>query len=756
MPDKSSLKTDKAINDDGLATISPGETENTFIVPERRIKDVDSLNQIIDRIILDDEPAAKDRVNVQEVIDGKPPFNQAYLEATGQEGRCNLNFGDMKKRVKLVSAGYYDLTESVPCIALIETDFGRAEQLPDRSDWNNILSEEFHRILKDWKEFNSYFQLLVQKFVSHGVGFLYFPEDKDWRWKVAGLEDFKVPRQVGLSEDECEVAIVLRDVPVGKLFKMIEGVAANDKRWDIVEVQKAIMNASEPGSQIGPESWELWQAKMKNNDLFASICAKESVKVVYVWVKEFNGKVSQLMTLRNKQNKKFLFQRWDAYGSVNECFNFFPFEVGTNGTLHSCRGEAHDIYARVQVLTNLRCKTVDNAMITGSLLLQPTTETAAEDMAVLFYSGAAYLPPGIEIKNQTMANPATNLLPVLQDMSMGINGDVNTRDPRASQQEKTKFEVRNDIVQESVLPTAAMDLFYQPWGRHLYQACARMFKHEPLFKTRCLERGVPKEVFTTTYTVKPYRALGLGSPSNRLAALDELMQFWGSLDAVGQNNLLRDQFAQRVTYGQVDRYVQKLEVGGRLPVDMEVAELQNIAMGAGAKLTVAGNDHHIVHLQVHFPSIDQDLVMMESGKGSEGILQGIRVKAQHIQEHMTLLKPDKLNEKIVAEYARVYNNLIERIEKAMQAAQVQAEKAAAEMSNQPSPKQQQMMADAAVSRQIKIDDAALDRQLRAAAAAQEQAINDAQEAAKLTAELNKQRITTGAEVAATAAGAPLG
>lgn len=741
MPD--SKDTDRETADDtGLETISPGKTEGTFEVPERRIRDVTSLNKVIDRIIRDDEPAAIQRTNVQEMVDGKEPFNQAYLEATGQEGRCNLNFGDGKKRVKLVSAGYYDLTESVPCIALIETDFGKADQLPERPDWNSILSEEFHRLLKEWKQFDSYFQLLVQKFVTHGLGFLYFRDEYDWRWEVAGLDDFKLPRGVGLSEEDCDVAIVLREVPIGKLFSWIKKAKPNDTRWNKVEVQNAIMRADDPQTVLGPESWEKWQEKMKNNDAYASITSKDTVTVVYAWVKEFSGKVSQFMTLRNKANADFLFKRYDAFESVNECFNFFPYEVGTNGTLHSVRGEAHDIYSRVQVLTNLRCQTVDNAKLSGSLLLQPSTETAAEDMAVLFYAGAAYLPPNIDVKNVQLSNPSTNILPVLQDMSLGINGDVNTRDPRASQQEKTKFEVRNDIVQESVLPTAAMALFYQPWGRHLYQVCKRMIKNEPLFKKRCLERGVPKEVFSAPYCVRPYRALGFGSPSNRLAALDELMQFYGSLDPVGQNNLLRDRFAQRVTYGQVDRYVPRLEAGGRLPVDTEVAELQNLAMGNGTQCTVAGNDHHIIHLQQHFPSIDQDLTMMESGQGSDGILQGIRIKAQHIQQHMQLLKPDKLNEKIVAELGRVFNNTIERVQAAFQAAQVQAEKEA--QTNPPSAKEQQMMREHELKMQQKTEDAALDRQLRQAAADQERAIEDADAAARLAAKANATRLLGGA------------
>jgi hypothetical protein len=723
--------------------------------PETRIKDVASLNAVVKKMIESDQGSAMNRVDVQKMLDGTPPFSDDYLRQTGQDGRCNLNFGDGKMRVKLEAAGYYDLTESVPTLAFVQTDFGEPTE---RQNWNGIMSEEFHRTLKDWKQFDANFQLLVQKFISHGVGFLYFRDDVDWRWDVAGLDDFKVPRSTTLSEDDCDIAVVLRNVTVSKLYSWIKDVDEKDSRWSIDEVQKAIMNASDQ-KDIN-NSWEKFQEVIKNNDLFVSTTAQQTVAIAHAWVREFTGKISHYITLQNGGNTDYLFKAENRFDNVNECFNFFPYEVGSNGTLHGTRGLAHEIYGAIQVINSLKCQSVDNAKLSGSLLLQPATEMDAEDMAILFYAGAAYLPPNLKVQNANLANPSNNILPVLDEMSLSLrhtSGDVSTNARDASQREKTKFEVQGDMTKESVIPTANMNLFYQPWGRHLNEVWRRFTSkgvrakdpggkeiHE--FRKRCIERGVPEEAIFGAKRVTPVRAVGYGSPTARLMALDEFMQYYGSLDPVGQNNLLRDRFAQRVGYSQVDRYVPKIDVGGRMPVDLEIAELQNAMMSAGQQASVRPNDQHLMHLSVHFPDIENDLLKMEEGQGDEQIFNGVKVKIEHIGLHMERLKPDKLNEDQVAEFTRVYNNVSQRVVAAQKALDVQMAKQAQQQPQGPqiSPQMQMKLADHQLEMHMRQEAHQLEMRLMEESATQKRTLADAGSAARLRAEANRARVLQGA------------
>jgi len=662
--------------------------------PITRITDAISLNAVVRKIIYSDTYSALARQDIQAAADGAPPFDARHLSDTGQHGRCNLNFGDMKARLKAEMAGYYDLTDSVPTLAIPLTDFGDPLQRPG---WNNIMAEEWHRMLKEWSCFDPYFQLLIQKFTTHGLGFLYFPDEVDWKWQVAGLEDFKLPRGTLANEEEVDIAIAMRDISVGRMYQYIKDLDPKDKRWNVKEVQKAIVNAVDQNLIFTVGAWEKLQQILKNNDIFATAMSQETVKLVHVWIREFSGRVSQYLTLRSFGNDDFLFKCENRFDNINQCFTYFPFEVGSNGTLHSIRGLAHEIYPIVQVLNTLRCQTVDNAKFAGSLLLQPKTPSDAEDMALLFYGGAIYMPPGLQVQNSQLNNPSTSILPIIQEMSLTMRtntGDFLSKSTDETN-EKTKFEVQSELMKEAVLPTASMNLFYQPWGRHLNEVWRRTASRtlrpkDPGgrevwdFRKRCHERGVPLEAIYNTPRVMPVRAVGYGSPTNRLLALDEFMQYYGSLDPVGQNALLRDRFAQRCGYSQVDRYVPTITTGGRMPVDLEIAELQNSVMSAGTPATVVPNDNHILHTQVHLPSLTGDLDALESGQVTPQLIQGAQVKLQHISQHMQVVKPDKLQGKLVAELTRQVSNAQERVQAAMDHAQQLQSKQAAQGQQQTS------------------------------------------------------------------------
>lgn len=733
--------------------------------PTTRILDAASLNAVVKKIRELDRASALARIDVQKMIDGAPPFDPNYIKDSGQEGRCNLNFGDGKATVKAEMTGYYDLTDSVPMLALVQTDYGLPND-PLRTYYNAVISEEFHRLLKDWKAFDTTFQHLIQKFCTHGLGFLYFKDDIDWRWHCAGLDEFKVPRNTTLQEDEIDIATVDRNVTIGKLWSWIKDVPNDDNRWNKEAVKKAILGAAEANLQYTDQNWEIWQKMLKNNDLYASNQAQDTVRITHAWVKEFSGKVSHYITLQNGSNEDFLFKAENRYECIDQCFTFFPYEVGTNGYLHSVRGKAHEIYSQVQVLNTMRCQMVDNARLSGSLLIQPKTEADAQELAIIFFAGAAYIPPNVDIKNGQLDNPSTSLLPVIKDMTLSMQRNSGDTAEQSSDNtnEKSKFQVRAELQREAKLPTSSMNLFYQPWGRHLTEVLRRV-ANKSLRKTdpgaeevfemrdRIKSRQVPIEALYQSKRLIPIRAIGYGSPSARMLALDGLMQYYGSMDPVGQNNLLRDWVAnQGIGYAQVNRYVPDIEENGRAPVDQEIAELQNALMSTGQPASVLPNDHHIIHAFAHIPSLDKDLTAMESGQGTPQILASAQIKTQHLADHLALIKPDKLNEKIVAELTRQFNNLSERTKAAtdhasreMQKKQEQDAQDLAQYRANPqaSPEAMQLAKDSEIKRGIMVQDADLKRRLDSAESNQKMAIADAEAARKFRADAAHDRFKNG-------------
>jgi hypothetical protein len=714
--------------------------------PKTRIVDAASFNSVVRKIVERDLGSALNRQDVQRMLDGAPPYEPVWLTESGQEGRSNLNFQDGKKEVRRKMLGYYDLTDSVPVLGIVHSEFGK--DVIAREEWNHTMSEEFHRMVKDWPSFSSYFQLLIQKFCGHGLGFVYRGDDLDWKWWVAGLEDFKVPRGTTLAEDEVDLAVCFRDVTAGRLYKWaFVDSADDDTRWNKQEVKEAILKAADSQLVFSVGAWEKYEQMLKNNDIWAASMAQDVIKLVHGWVVEYSGKVSQYLSLRNGGNKDFLFKCENRYESVHQCFTFFPYEVGTNGQLHSVRGRAHEVYAQVQSLTLLRNQEVDNAKFAGSLVLQPLTPEDEEDLSITFYGGAIYIPANVKIPNAQLNNPSQALMPIVQDMTLllrdeGIPSNNTPSNPSQKPAERTRTEYLGEEAKAAVLDTAALTLFYEPWKRVLNESWRRVCNPKLKatdpggrevfdFRRRCMARGVPDEALKdVTSWIEPMRAIGFGSPANRIAALDEFMQYYGNLDPVGQNNLLRDRFAQKVGYAQVDRYVPTIGANGRQPFDAEICELQNVAMSAGKPMKVLPNDHHIIHLQSHQPDIETDLSSLEANEADpNAMIPVVQMKLQHISQHLQLLKPDKLQEDIVAELKRRFNNEAERVQSAIVHAQREAVKQQQAQQAQQGQQQQAQSEDqvkaAGAQQKMQLDAAGQQQDMAHKQAAHEQSMQQA-------------------------------
>lgn len=716
-------------------------------VPSQRIEDAKSLNEVVTKLIRDDDLSARNRADVQKMLDGAPPFNEGQLQETGQGDRCNLNFGDGAAALEAALAGYHDLTDSVDSLVTLRTTYGDESE---RTRIEGVIAEEFHRMVKAWPAFEANFQLLCHQFIAHGVGVCYFEDEYDWRWRSTGLNDFKVPRGVRTHEGDCEVAIVLRELNAGQLYKFIRDLDPEDKRWNVEEVKKALLRCNGV-SNYTANNWEKLQQQLKNNDLHVSTTANANIEIVHVWVQEFSGEISHYITLRDGSNEDFLFKQVKRFDSVNQCYTLFAYGIGTNGTLHSVRGLAHKIYPFVQVTNKLRCQLVDGARMSGSLLLQPS-EGDLEDISILYYGGCAFIPPTVKPITSSLPNVSSNVLPVVNDLSMTMQnntGSYRSRSVTPDGQGRTKFEVQAQLQSESVMSAAAVNLFYLPWERLLREMFRRVQNKDLTaadpggrevydFYIRCEKRGVPREAIFAVDQVRATRAIGYGSPGMRLVALDEFMQYSGGFDPLGQNNLLRDRVALRVGWSQVDRYVPKVDQGGRAPVDVEIAELQNALMSMGNPATVLPNDQHILHVQGHLPSLESDLYTLESGGLSPELLTAAKVKAEHIGKHMEMVRPDAIQKKLVSELQRQFNNLAERV----QAAQLHAERTQARQEQAAPPMTPELQAKIEahqIDQRMRVEDHQLRQQIRAADAAQRQAIADARAAAKLRAEAEARR-----------------
>jgi hypothetical protein len=577
-----------------------------------------------------DRENAYNRARVQEMLDGFPPYDQSELDNLGQAQRTNLNLLEGAAIVEAALQPYNDLTSSVDYIAHVETAEGDAQT---RSEWNQIISEEFDRLLRAWHRFEFNNQALAREFVVHGLGVVYFEDDHDWRWKTCGLSDFILPRNTPANEEDIDYAIARRRYTTTQLYQFIKDPDfAKENGWNIEETKKAIYWATSSRNS-SPTSWE-WEElerELKQNDVYFGRVRAKEIWVLHFWVKEFDGTISHFLTLENGLNQDFLYRNIGRFKSVRNCLHIFTYGIG-NGYYHSIRGLGYKIFPQIQVSNQLRCAVIDATFFSSGAVIQPEDSVALDELSFSYMGPFTLVPPNIKFVDYKRENISQNILPIVQDLSSQIQNNTGTYQPRMptpqqapGRERKTKFEVQAELQKESTLSTSAMNLFYIPWDRVLTE-CFRRAVSPSLtqldpggreafdFRQRCLKRQVPSKALEHIKRVRAVRAVGYGSASARLLALDQVAQLAPQFDEIGRRNAIRDRVAAYVGYAQADRYVPSISQGGRQPRDKKDAELENAVLMLGQSVPVDPDDIPKTHIMVHLMAIHAVIAGIKQGQ----------------------------------------------------------------------------------------------------------------------------------------------
>jgi hypothetical protein len=636
------------INDPLVGNLNPDGS-----APASRIRDPDSLHQVYLRLKQADDVNARNRAEVDAMFDGAPPYADNILRQAGMASRCNLNFGESEYMLEAALAGYIDLINSVENLISVRV---KEEDPQKKSDYEQIIATGFTKMLREWDEFFPRYMLNANYFVKHGVSINYWEDEYDWRWQVSKIGDFLIPRRTWANEDSIEVAVSPRIMRAHELYNFIKDQErAKSLGWNIEEVQKAILANTGAQSTYHITDWERYEEDLKNNDLFVAHGSGSEIRVIHGWVKEYDGTISHYISLADGSNEDFLYQKRGRFSKACDAFVTFTYGVGTNGFYQSIRGLGYKIFPHIQVSNRMRCQLVDGSMLSSSLLIQPESEDALENLAFEYLGPFSIMQSGVNIVDKQLPNFGQNAIPVLQDMAEQLQrraGAYTAPTGNPNSTERTKFEVQAQLQGDAHLTTASMGLFYAPWERLLRGCFKRATREDYLgyerggrqvmaFWKYCTERGVPLEVLHRKIeSVNAVRSIGAGSDQLRLVAFDEMMQMMGQFDEQGRTNLLRDRIATRVGYDQVDRYVPE-QPNLRPVVDQKIAELENAAMAQGKQIQVSPSENHFVHAQVHIQDIAQQAEALKQGQADpQQAVAYAQVAFPHATQHLEQIAQD--------------------------------------------------------------------------------------------------------------------
>jgi hypothetical protein len=321
--------------------------------------------------------------------------------------------------------------------------------------------------------------------------------------------------------------------------------------------------------------------------------------------------------------------------------------------------------------------------------LQPQNEQALEELNFRYYGPYSVLAPDqIYVVERAMPDVSKTAMPFLQDLTAQMQYKTgayeNALAATNNSKEKTKFETQAILAGQSKLSLAALNLFYEPWGRVLKEVvrrfvCGCYVDGEPgsreilEFKLRCEMRGVPPEAIAAIDidSVRPVRAIGSGSEAARLLATDELTQLMPGFDEYGRKAAIRDRVAARFGYDLADRYTPSPDAEARPVIDVKMAMLENQDLRGGAEIEILPNENHLEHAKVHLSALADLAEGVDAGEiPVEQVIDGLVSLFGHATQHVeqvsmdtTIPEEGAMLRQALQQFGEIVNNGVKQVQR---------------------------------------------------------------------------------------------
>jgi hypothetical protein len=428
--------------------------------------------------------------------------------------------------------------------------------------------------------------------------------------------------------------------------------------------------------------------ELRNNDLFFTTQAanQQSIRVVHLWVTEFDGRVSHYMINDDNSVQDFLFKKVGRFENSYQAYTVFTYGVGTNGYYHGVRGQGYDVFAINGALNRAYCSLLEIASFGSAPTFQPKDETALQEMQFIPNGIYNLLSPGIDvIKDTIVPNVSSGTLPIVNAFTQLFRertSAYNTESLVNTSIEKSATQVRAELSNIAKMSVSSLNLFFDPWESLMREMVRRMKRkdydaREPGGKQivelhkRLLRRGQEsfgaKDRYLQAFLnldvdrLRVTKPVGAGSEAARMVSFDRLMGIFGSLPDFGKQNLIWDIASETAGYENAARYAVQPGESERPTIDASIAQIENNQLVAGSNIQVLDGQNNLVHAKVHVEALNplvtqaQELLELDPMQLAP-MLGGINALNAHVAQHVELLSQDPAMRSESAMFRQVLQN----------------------------------------------------------------------------------------------------
>lgn len=594
--------------------------------PARKVTTAAAAAAICERLAFEDQVASFNRANIHAGFDGAPPFDPVARKEQGLEELANINFLGMAAKRRDALAAYIDLVDSVEFLAEFQIDWKDDNQ---RMDAEYELADKHKWLMGEW-DFENQMMMLSDAVIVDGVAVALRNDPWSFEWGVARLADFQLPRRTKVGEKYIKLCKLSDSMDVDDLWEKIKDPKEARKRgWNVAACQRQIAYADrswDGNRSTWNKNWEKFQDMVKENG-YCGYSSYNGIEVNKLISKEANGRFS-LHIIPANGTAEFLYKRYARFEKAEHLLTLFTSGVG-NGTVHSIRSMGWDIFPYEQAMDRLNCKLLDGTALAGSIVAQPKDPNALENFQMQSVGGFMVVQGDVAFPTIQASNVATQVMPVIDSLDRRLQSNTGRYQARAispgGNADRTKYEVQQQVAQENVLTAAEMILFYRPLRRLYREDMRRAFNPDLTakdpggklafeFRRKLMKAGVTKAMWSKIVDVRPVRAIGNGSHTQRIQAQDRLLSLSPQYDEQGRQAALYEATAVTpgVGFSNAKRYVQP--PGARPPQDVEIASNQNVSFAVGLQQPVLGTDNHWVHCTIHLDYLQTVANQVQAGE----------------------------------------------------------------------------------------------------------------------------------------------
>lgn len=675
---------DKDPNPSSLAAPTPMEG-----APESRLRNAWQAWDIAHELDNQDSRRATKRGRIYRAYNRFPPSEYSTLFKQGMGWQSNVNFGMMNYIVDNSLSTYYDLITERVYACTIKTKYGT---IRERQIYSDHISCAFDKMLRHCDDYllNVEQDLLDMLLYSKGIQ---MKESKEGIFmEHIPADDVLVPDGTKISFCNFDVLAVKRSYSLHELWgKIKDEKSAKDMGWDRQAVLRAMMYQRKEWRKTYTGDVNAWAKDVAEGNVTIASHLKETVDTYIVYIKEFSGKITKCVIMRDYGNalvnerggarfkgkiednlkegiKKegFLFYKHEYEENIQNIFSVFMDSAGS-GMWHNVKSLGEKVFVQCRQYDFTMNAIMDAVKLNMSLMLQASTPEATEKIKALVFGPYTIIPADVPFIQQRMQLPTQEATATVQfmmlDMFRGI-GEYRIHERAQGGEAPTATQSQLDAAESAKLSGTQLKRFNNQQTIHfrkIYKwltggvsSGEKDYEYYVIFKEYLDEQKVPKEAWSddNLESIVSNMISGAGSPSFKIMAAEKTIEFTNmSPKDEGQANAIADGIAALHGRDNVERYISK--VTPNKTYNEEKAGFENSLLTSPflnpADVQVQPEDNDLYHLNVHFADMERTITLvnenLDKGLVSESLAETASYKllnqSGHVTAHIDKLSRDK-------------------------------------------------------------------------------------------------------------------